>query len=581
MALIAPDAPIWDDPRMSDDPSTIRAAAYVRVSTAQQAKGESLPQQKANIAKRAEYEGWTLVRVYEDAGRSGRTADSRPGLRALLADLDGIDRLIIPDLTRLARSVKDLANITDNLKAHAVDLVSLREGFDTSTAAGRLFFNIMAALGEFESERIAERLADFNARKVDRNLHNGGSRPFGYRFDGKGGLVIDEAEAAVVRRIFAEFNSGKSMRQIGLGLQGDGIDGTRGPMQWSAQRVRERLESVVYRGDLGSRLHDDVRPGVHEPIVSREEWAKAAARRDAQKSQTGGGRGRVTDALLPGGFLRCMECGSGMRPQAKRDSYRCSGRDEKHNGCEMQSIPRPKIDGALRDYFLTYVFDADASRAEYEAERARALDEAKQRASQAAAEASKASARREVAKRRWQDDELTTAEYRETDAELAAEATQAEGRAAVARSEIAILEADPEQGYEGWQELREAALGDLSRSSDRAALRAALQRIASFIGVGIYDPADTAAPLLDDVPTFEHDGRHFALWIELRPDAMSVAIGADGEPHDTTRSGLKPMGLPPMAGGDPSADNKNASAGQCDHLIRPFGLVRLPKALQR
>ena len=531
---------------------TIKAAGYVRVSSKQQAEGESLNEQESKVTRRIQAEGWELTEVYVEAGRSGRRAD-RPELQRMLAAVDGIDRLVIPRLDRLGRSASDLFTIYKKLDDANVGLVSIRESFDTSTPMGKLVRSVLSAIAELESDQIAERLEDNIRRRRENGLYLGaGARPYGYRFAEDGsGLVIEPVEAEVIRRIYAEYNAGKSMRQIALGLTADGIPGGRGG-RWSSARVREKIENVIYRGDLGSRLHDDVRPGVHEAIVDRETWAKANARRSGQRRQSGKGVGRSTNALLPGGFFKCLNCGAGMRPQAGRPTYRCSGRDELKNGCELGSIPRALVDEALRTYFLEHVFDPDASRREFEAERERARAQALALVRQATADVATARRRRENMRRALQDG-MPYAEWREHDDALAAEEADAEQRVERARRAAEAVDTDT---YQDWQSLREHALGDLSRESDRLALRAALQRLFDYIAVGYQDPDQPDdgidfADVVADLPTFEYRGRRYWLYLEIRPDAMLWE--QDGEPAPWPA----PTGLPGM----------NASAARCGPAV--------------
>ncbi len=83
-----------------------------------------------------------------------------------------------------------------------------------------------------------------------------------------GALVIVPEEAEIIRRIFAEFIRGDSMREIANRLQDEHVPTSRMNGKWDAakgswatQRIRERLEAPMYCGDLGSRLHHKVRPG--------------------------------------------------------------------------------------------------------------------------------------------------------------------------------------------------------------------------------------------------------------------------------------------------------------------------------
>lgn len=568
----------------------IRAAGYVRVSTSQQAQGESLTEQTKKVERLAEYEGWDLVEVYEDAGRSGRNVD-RPALQRMLGALDSVDRIVVPRLDRLGRSATQLFRVYEALDAAEVGLVSVREKFDTGTAQGKLMRSLLSALAELESDQIAERLEDFNRRKIEQNLHNGGPRPFGYRWAGGNKLEVVPEEAVIVERIFSEFVGGDSMHQIAKRLQAEKVPTARmngvwteGSGRWTTARVRERLESVVYQGDLGSRLHDNVRPGSHEAIVSRSTFAKAAARRQAQQTQSGQGRGRATNALLPGGFFRCGLCGCGMRPKYNRNTYRCSGRDELHNGCELPSIPRDKVDDALRTYFLTYVFDPDASRVEYEAERERATAEARESWNVCLRGAAQAKTRRANIKTLMQDGKLPADVWAEQDADLAGEHDELAAQAETAKRRLDALLAPDDARFEDWQSLRESALGDLTKDSDREQLRAVLQRLFEFISVAEVnpDPAPGEPPLPDDLPTFEYRGKHFALWLETRPEALAWIEPDDPEGGDPFPDGVGPVGLPlrpearngkPMRPSDPDGD---VPEGRNGSALRTSSRIEMP-----
>ena len=131
----------------------VRPPPDVRVSTARQAEeGLSLEAQERRVREYVEREGWELTGLYVERGVSGRRA-ARPELDKLLADLDGIDRLVIPKLDRLGRSNRHLHDLFEALQAANVELVSLADNIDTSTSAGRLMRNMLANLAEFESTR--------------------------------------------------------------------------------------------------------------------------------------------------------------------------------------------------------------------------------------------------------------------------------------------------------------------------------------------------------------------------------------------------------------------------------------------
>lgn len=84
----------------------------------------------------------------------------RPELERLLSTAQAGDIVVVQKLDRLGRSTIDLIEITDQLRAKGVDFVSLSESFDTTTPVGRLYFNIMAILAQFEREQTLERVKD-------------------------------------------------------------------------------------------------------------------------------------------------------------------------------------------------------------------------------------------------------------------------------------------------------------------------------------------------------------------------------------------------------------------------------------
>ena len=133
---------------------TKRAAVYVRVSTAEQ----EVAMQEMELGEYCERRGWSSV-VYRDRGQSGAKND-RPALNALLAEMRKrkFDVLIVWSLDRLARSLKQLLSIAEECKTLGVDLVSLKQNVDTTLPAGRLTFQVLGAVAEFEREMLRDRV---------------------------------------------------------------------------------------------------------------------------------------------------------------------------------------------------------------------------------------------------------------------------------------------------------------------------------------------------------------------------------------------------------------------------------------
>ncbi len=131
-----------------------RAAIYARVSTLDQTTGNQI----IELRRYAETRGWTASE-YVDEGVSGST-DHRPALDKLLRDAKRrrFDVLVCWRLDRLGRNLKHLILFLEELQALGVDFVSLAEGIDATTPAGRLQMHILGAIAEFERARIAERV---------------------------------------------------------------------------------------------------------------------------------------------------------------------------------------------------------------------------------------------------------------------------------------------------------------------------------------------------------------------------------------------------------------------------------------
>jgi DNA invertase Pin-like site-specific DNA recombinase len=131
-----------------------KAAIYVRVSTAEQ----DTDMQETELREYVENRDWEYV-VYRDKAQSGAKND-RPALNAMLNDMRKrkFDVMVVWKLDRLARSLKQLLTIGEECKSLGVDLVSLRQNIDTTLPAGRLTFQILGAVAEFERELLRERV---------------------------------------------------------------------------------------------------------------------------------------------------------------------------------------------------------------------------------------------------------------------------------------------------------------------------------------------------------------------------------------------------------------------------------------
>jgi len=133
----------------------MKPAIYVRVSTVDQ----SLDNQLDDLKKYIQQRGWEEAVVYSDHGVSG-AKDRRPALDDLLkaARRRQIDVVVCWRLDRFGRSLRHLLNVLQELEALGVGFISLNEGLDATTPAGRLQMHLLGAFAEFERARIQERV---------------------------------------------------------------------------------------------------------------------------------------------------------------------------------------------------------------------------------------------------------------------------------------------------------------------------------------------------------------------------------------------------------------------------------------
>jgi len=174
-----------------------KAAIYIMVSTTDQETGL----QENELRESADRRGWEY-QIFTDRGQSG-AKDSRPALNQLLQQLrrKKFDVLCVGALDRLARSLRQLLTISEECKALGVDLVSLKQAIDTRLPAGRLTFQVLGAVAEFEREMLRTRVVAgmAQARRIGKHI----GRPARRR--------LSRMEIEKIRLLRSQ---GKSVRQL-------------------------------------------------------------------------------------------------------------------------------------------------------------------------------------------------------------------------------------------------------------------------------------------------------------------------------------------------------------------------------
>ena len=217
----------------SQKPDGRKIAFYIRVSTEEQAQNPegSIRNQEERLRETIKLKNMAdnlgeVKGIYIDRARSGKDTN-RPELQKLLNDIqkEKIDLVMVTELSRLSRSIKDFSEIWELMKRHSCGFLSLREQFDTTNAAGELVLFLMANLAQFERKQVAERVvANMNSR-ASRGLYNGGPVPLGYVLnpERKGYLEVERSQAEIVRHAFQTFLLKRSLNETAKALNAQGL----------------------------------------------------------------------------------------------------------------------------------------------------------------------------------------------------------------------------------------------------------------------------------------------------------------------------------------------------------------------
>lgn len=180
----------------------MRVGLYARVSTL---NGQHPEMQLAELREYALRRSWQIIDSYIDEGVSG-SKDSRPELNRLMADAHRrrFDAVLVWKIDRFGRSLKHLVNALADLDSYGVAFVSIRDNLDLSTPTGRLMFQVIGAMAEFELSLNKERVRCGldNARAAGKKL----GRP--RRVVGHDQLMRLKAGGASIRKIATKLGVG-------------------------------------------------------------------------------------------------------------------------------------------------------------------------------------------------------------------------------------------------------------------------------------------------------------------------------------------------------------------------------------
>ena len=322
------------------NPMDYHAALYIRLSKEDESEGpsQSVQNQESLLREFVQQHRLSVYDTYIDDGWSGTNFD-RPAFQRMIADIEAkkVNMVITKDLSRLGRDYILTGHYMERyFPEHRVRYISLLDGIDTgvdSTANDITPFR--AIMNDMYAKDISKKIKSVKRDKQRKGQFIGGKPVYGYKMHPteKNKIVIDEAVAPIVRRIFAMALSGMSCRNIATLLNQEGVPTPAtyanlpvvrpGPYTglWSSERISDMLQNETYIGNMvqGRSVKISYKSkkclkqnpanwvvveGTHEPLVDLETFQKVRMLVNSRKHT----RSRTYDFLLKG-LIFCHECG--------------------------------------------------------------------------------------------------------------------------------------------------------------------------------------------------------------------------------------------------------------------------------
>lgn len=300
-------------------PKLIRVALYIRVSGEEQKiKGLSLESQRERLEAYAREQGWVIVGIYIDAAKTARKKlHKRSEFQRMLDAVrhDEVDMLLFTRLDRWFRSVPDYYKVMEVLEAHNCEWKTIDdgEGYDTTTASGRLYINIKLSIAQNEADLDGERIDVVFDSKVQHGTVLSGKCPFWLRVNEEKRLELVPEKTAILQDAFDYYEQSTSQRAtIKYIRETYGVN-------WCDATFRRMLHDKLAIGvyDRNGRYNPTFCPAAISP--EQFERVQELTKRNSRSNPTG-------KVYIFTGVLVCDECRHNMVGYKSRGIYyyRCN-----------------------------------------------------------------------------------------------------------------------------------------------------------------------------------------------------------------------------------------------------------------
>ena len=231
-----------------------KVAAYARVSTDLEDQKNSfnaqLEEYTSRILRNPE---WEFVKLYSDEGISGTSLKKREGFKEMIMDaLSGkIDLILTKSISRFARNTVDCIKTVRDLQEKNVVIFFEKENLTTDDPKTEMMLTIYASMAQEESKSISENVKWGIRKRMERGVTNVRTKNLlGYDKDETGNIVIAEAEAETVLKIYNLFIAGYTYREICKALTAEHLTNGKGEVDWNISKIQKILENEKYCGDV-------------------------------------------------------------------------------------------------------------------------------------------------------------------------------------------------------------------------------------------------------------------------------------------------------------------------------------------
>jgi site-specific DNA recombinase len=366
-------------------------ALYARVSTTRQAEKDlSIPDQLRQMREWCKRNGHEIGREYIEAGASA-TDDRRIAFQQMVTDAtlkpSPYEAVIVHSLSRFFRDFIELALYERRLNKSGVKLISITQQ-TSDDPSGEMARRIFSMFDEYQSKENGKHTLRAMKENARQGYFNGSAPPFGYKTEEvdlppakgkKKRLVVNEAEAPTLRRVFEMYLNGLGGREMGcmqiatyFNERGVSLRGAK----WTKTRVHQFLRDTAYTGDYifnkKNMRSNEKKPEAEwvvvpiSPLIDRQVF-EAVERKRRDRSPAVTPARVVSSPTLLTGLLHCDNCGAGMTTATGKGGryryYKCNTRIAQHaKACSTPAVPMDKMDSLVLAAFADKVLTPERLR---------------------------------------------------------------------------------------------------------------------------------------------------------------------------------------------------------------------------